>query len=179
MAFSLALKGPVLLEYSKLQAHIIKYSSNNDSWENAKWIRVIAPIKAFMNVLSIRESQHIKKRVWHILCFHFLPLSLNTFLNGLQMDYKADVRCSCTPCDFSLPCDYLWGHSNTAPMLKPPPGGFWLGYLWAFWKDNPDKALKKCTTIALSPSHVTNTMNSKRPRAARNFLSSSTVYFGI
>lgn len=63
MAFSLALKGPVLLEYSKLQAHIIKYSSNNGSWENAKWIRVIAPIKAFMNVLSIRESQYIKKRV--------------------------------------------------------------------------------------------------------------------
>lgn len=49
----LALKGPVLLQYSKLQAHIIKYKGNDDSWENAKWIRIIAPINACMNVLSL------------------------------------------------------------------------------------------------------------------------------
>lgn len=51
--FPLALKGTVLLDYSKLQAHIIKYTSKNENWENEKWIRIITPINAFMNVLSM------------------------------------------------------------------------------------------------------------------------------
>lgn len=55
MAFfcSLALKGPLFLEYSRLQAHIIKYNSTSENWEDVKWIRIITSTNAFMKVLSI------------------------------------------------------------------------------------------------------------------------------
>lgn len=134
----LALKGPLLLGCFRLQAQMIKYSGKTGNWENEKQIRITTPVNVFMNVLSIWWSQFLKQRTWLILCFRFMHLSLSTsseWISGekkkKQMDYRADICWAYTLGD-SLACDYLWGHSDTALMLRYSLCGFWFVFLELF-----------------------------------------------
>lgn len=103
----LALKGPVLLEYSKLQAHIIKYSSNNGNWEKAKWIRIITPVKCLYERFSNRKITVCKgKSLTYFMFSFFASQPEHFFLSGSQMGHEADICCSRSPGNFSLSSDY-------------------------------------------------------------------------